>query len=688
VSRSKPRRKSSPPDPSRRQPKPPATQPAVAIPERHLDLAICLGLILSIFAVYAQVGHFDFIHFDDQDYVYENVHVKAGLAPASIKWAFTAVVSANWMPVTLLSHMLDVQFFGLRSGMHHLVNVLFHALSALLLFMVLRRATRARWPSAFVAFVFALHPLHVESVAWISERKDVLSAFFFFLALYAYVRYTERPGLGRYLAVLGLFCLGLMSKPMLVTFPFTLLLFDIWPLGRVQWPKILWEKLPLFALSAGSSVVTYFTQRSITTVLAAPLAPQNALLSYVTYIRQMFWPVRLAIFYPYPRSIEASEAAAAGAVILSVSALAIYLWRVRPRVAPYFITGWFWYLGTLVPVIGLVQVGRQSHADRYTYIPMVGLLMILAWGAADVVGKWPRTKPAIAAAATISCIVCMAAASAQAAYWRNGVTLFQHALDVTEDNLVAESSLGYHLMKAPGRCPDAIPHFEAALRINPDDVETDANLGFCLMQSGRPTDAIPYFEAVLRANPDSAEAHNNLGLALSQTPGRDADAIPHFEAVLRAQPDSADTNNNLGACLVNSGRPADAVPYFEAALRTKPDSADIQFNLGMALSKTPGRDADAISHLEAALRLRPDHVGAHHNLALLLVKRGRTEDAIAHLEAAIRLNPNYQSERELGAILSTIPGRQSDAVAHLEAAQRLHPDPEVAKTIARLRALR
>jgi Flp pilus assembly protein TadD len=611
--------------PSKAYPKPPTKQLIEPAGQQSLlDLAIWFGLILSILAVYAQVIHFDFVNYDDAEDVYENVHVMAGVTPATIKWAFTAVVSANWMPLTLLSHMLDCQLFGMASGMHHLVNVVLHALSAVLLFVLLQRATRARWPSAFVAFVFALHPLHVGSVAWIAERKDVLSTFFWFLALYFYVRYTERPGLGRYLLVAATFCLGLMSKPMLVTFPFTLLLFDIWPLGRMQWPKMLWEKIPLFALSAAAATVTFWVQGKVReAAVSLPLSSriENALISYVTYIGQMFWPTGLAVFYPYRLPIETWQAVAAGACIVGVSAVAIYVWRAGAQRAAYITTGWFWYLGTLVPVIGLVQVGLQSHADRYMYIPMVGLSMVVAWGAADIVRKWPQTKSAIVAAAVISGVVCLTLASAEAAYWQNSETIFRRALAITGDNWQSHYNLGHYLMKA-GRVAEAVPHFQAAQRFQPNHADSNDNLAFCLLNSGRAKEAIPYYEAVVRFKPASAEAHANLALALSRTPGRDADAIPEFEAALRIRPDNAEASNNLGACLLNNGRAKDAIPYFEAAVRLKPDSADAHFNLGLALAQTPGRARDAVAQYEAALRLKPDYRAAQQNLALLLLKVG------------------------------------------------------------------
>ncbi len=499
-------------------------------------------MILAIFAVYAQVGHFEFINYDDPASVSENVHVKAGVTLAGIKWAFTSVVIGNWMPVTLLSHMLDCQFFGMESGMHHLMNVLFHVLASVLLFTVLRRATGARAPSAFVAFMFALHPLHVESVAWVAERKDVLSAFFFFLALYAYVRYTESPGLSRYLMVVAPFCLGLMSKPMLVTFPFTLLLFDVWPLRRAQLPRVLWEKLPLFALSAGASSVTYLVQQSSGAFSPSPpaLRIENALTSYIAYIGQMFSPSRLAMFYMYRDSIPGWQVAGALAVLLGISALAIFTWRTRP----YFITGWLWYLGMLVPVIGLVQVGAQSRADRYTYIPMVGLLWILGWGAADVLEKWPRAKPVIIVAAVASSLACMTISWRQAGYWQNGITLFEHTAAVTENNFWALYNLG----------------------------EAHYNLGTDLMNSGHNSEAIEHFEEALRVRPNYPEAQNNLGILFAKMPDHTADAISHFES----------------------------------ALQLNPDLAQAHLNLGMMLASVPGRAPEAIAHLEAAQRIHPD----------------------------------------------------------------------------------
>jgi len=491
---------------------------------------------LTVLLVYGQVDHFEFANYDDPEYITENANVRAGLTSSTLKWAATAVVAGNWMPVTLLSHAADVEFFGLDAGAHHMVNVLLHALAAILLFAALHRATQGRWQSAFVAALFALHPLHVESVAWVAERKDVLSAVFGFLAIYAYVRYCQRPSARAYLLVLLPFCLGLMSKPMLVTFPFLLLLLDFWPLRRSPSARAIWEKLPLLALSMADSVVTYMVQGSSGAVQVIPFAfrLRNALLSYITYIGQTLWPARLAVFYPY-HEVAVWQAALAALVLLGISALVIYRWRT----SPYLATGWFWFLGTLVPVIGLVQVGSQSHADRYTYIPMIGLSLMLAWGAADVLRRWPAARTTVAVAAIAFCGACMLLTAQQTASWQNSGTLFQHAIDVSRNNFVAENGLAIYLAQN-GHPAEAIPHFEEVLRVIPDDAKVHNSLG--ILFAGMPDhqqQAISHFEAAIRNHPDYMEAQFNLGLALSQIPERKAEALEHFQAAQRIQPSPA-----------------------------------------------------------------------------------------------------------------------------------------------------
>jgi tetratricopeptide (TPR) repeat protein len=576
-------------------------------------------LLLATFAVYARVGQFDFVNFDDPDYVTGNPHVRAGITAAGAKWAFTSVEAANWFPLTWLSHMLDCQLFGLHSGWHHLTNVLIHALAALALFAFLHRATGARWRSAFVAFLFALHPLHVESVAWIAERKDVLSAFFWFLTLWAYAWYAERPGWRRYGLALAAFGLGLMSKPMLVTLPFVLLLLDIWPLRR---RPPLWEKAPFFLLSASEAIATYLAQSGSGAVQAFPLGLriENALVSYMAYIAKMFWPVRLAVFYPYPAAVPVWQAALAGLAILSVSVAVVR----RFRAYPYLAIGWFWFLGTLVPVIGLVQVGGQARADRYMYIPMTGLAILLAWGAADLL----RRKQALAVAGAAACVACVPLTWAQTEHWANSQTLFQHALDVTDNNYLAHHNLGVAI--ADLRPSDAIAHYRAALQIKPDSARTHTDLGTALakLPGGLP-DAIAEYQAALRIEPNAAIPHNNLGSALAATPDGLPQAIREYEAALRIKPDYADARYNLAEAHYNlgvalaqmGGRTEEAISHFEAALRNKPNYAEAHNNLGVVLSSMPGREQDAIAHFEAAVTIKPNYADAQYNLAIALADR-------------------------------------------------------------------
>jgi len=627
-----------------------------------VDLWICAALLLATFAVYAQVGRFDFVNFDDPDYVVDNLHVRDGITADGVRWAFTSVEAANWFPVTRLSHMLDVQLFGLRSGWHHLVNVLIHTLAALLLFAFLNRATQARWPSALVAFLFALHPLHVESVAWVAERKDVIGAFFWFLALWAYVR-------GRKPLVLAAFCLGLMAKPMIVTLPFVMLLADVWPLRRPRTPALLWEKLPLFALSAAAAIATYLVQRGSGAVRALDAFPiglriENALVTYVVYMARMIWPARLAVFYPYPVDVPVWQAALAGLVLAGITVLVVRSLRDRP----YLAVGWFWYLGTLVPVIGLVQVGAQARADRYMYVPMVGLAVMLAWG---LVGQ--AISPANRAVAAACVAACVALTWVQVGYWRSSETLFRHALDVTAGNYLAHHNLGVALAEEPGRLPEAIAQYEAALAIKPDYARARTDLGNALARTGRLQDAVAQYQAAIRLEPDAAIPHNNLGNALSQIPGRLPEAIAEYESALRFEPNYAEAHNNLGSALASMpGRMPEAIAEFETALRINPDYAQARTNLDLA---------------RAVPRNETNSAEVEYNQAVDLLKTGHEAEAIPHLEAALRFEPDFaDAHYNLGVALSGIPGRMPEAIRHLEAALRIKPDPELRALVDRLRA--
>jgi hypothetical protein len=488
-------------------------------------------LIVATVLVYIQVGRFDFVSYDDPQYVSDNAMVQGGLSLAAIKYAFTAVVVGHWAPLTMLSHIVTSQLFGMDSGMHHLVSLLIHLLATSLLFASLWRATGARYPSAFVAMIFALHPLHVESVAWIAERKDVLSAFFWFLALYAYVRYCERPTLRSYLLTVGAFALGLMSKSMLVTFPFTLLLLDFWPFRRVRSWRVVWEKIPLLLLSTAVSVLTWSIQTAQSSSDAPPAITfaqrlANGIVLDAAYIGRMFWPAGLAVVYPFRESFPAWQTILSAVLIVGITGLAIYTWRTHPYIA----VGWFWYLGTLVPVNGMLVQVVGHGADRYTYIPMVGLSIMLAWGAADLIRRWPWSRRYVGWAFALSFFACIALATGQTEYWQNSGTLFQHAVDVNPDNAIAQYNLASYMMRT-GQSSEAIEHFNQALRMKPDYAEAHNNLGIQLASlPGRGDEALAHFEAAVRLRPDLAGAQFNLGVALSKVGGRTAEAISHLEA--------------------------------------------------------------------------------------------------------------------------------------------------------------
>ena len=559
------------------------------IKKNYLVLIICILLAITSIAVFWQVRSHEFITFDDSDYVTENRHVQDGITLKGIVWAFSEPHAHNWHPLTWLSHMLDCQLFGLKPGLHHLVNVLFHVANALLLFLVLYRMTNALWQSAFVAGLFALHPLHVESVAWVAERKDVLSTLFWMLTMGAYVYYVERPGYKRYLIVLIFFVLGLMAKPMLVTLPFVLLLLDYWPLKRLRllqadahvgfaapqpggrgkkkqkskpqpqkgttqkkaikfhtlwsgiWP-LLKEKMPFFVIAMALCFVTVYAQHRVVRPMA--LYPMdcriaNALITYVTYIGKMLWPVKLSIFYPYGIATMLSwKAAAAMLLLLFATYLAV---RAAGRF-PYLIVGWFWYVGTLVPVIGLVQVGLQSMADRYTYVPLIGIFIVISWGVPELLGRWHYRKSALTAVAVGILFSLSALTYIQVGYWRNNIFLYEHAIEVTSENAWAQNNLGYAL-DLQGKKEEAIAHFRKAISIS-NEADAHYNLGTVLASQGKLDEAVYHFRESIRISPDYAKAHNNLGNALLYQ-GRLDEAIASYKEAVRLNPDYALAQENL-----------------------------------------------------------------------------------------------------------------------------------------------
>jgi protein O-mannosyl-transferase len=680
---------------------------------------VCLLLGLTTLAVFLPIGGHGYVNYDDSDYVTANRHIKGGLKWVNVVWALKSGHASNWHPLTWMSHMLDLQIFGDQPGAQHLVSLGFHIANTLLLFLLLRWMTRTVWRSAMVAALFALHPLHVESVAWVSERKDVLSAFFFLLTLWAYTRYaklrlrspeaqspeTEVSGQRSvvsvrasaltteddpsrftlhasryYLLALLFFALGLMSKPMLVTLPFVLLLLDCWPLQRFQLSavksqlstlcRLVVEKVPFFLLATASSIATFIVQRkggAVSTSLSLGARVANALVSYVRYIGKMLWPSDLSILYPHPGHWPVWQVIVSAALLLAIFAVLIMLARRRP----YLLIGWLWFVGTLVPVIGLVQVGIQSMADRYTYLPLIGLFIMLVWGIADLIPDRPWRVDALVGGGIAGLAVCSLLTVRQVHIWRNSETLFQQAVRVTKDNYLAYNNLGYYL-SGVGRTAEAIENYRMSLKINPAYEDALNNLGYALAGQKKFLEAIPLYEAALRIKPKHAEVHNNLGNALSET-GKIDEAIAHYLIVLEQNPDHADAHNNLGIALAMKGRLDEAIPHFWEAIRCKPGYASAHSNLGNAFAVQHKLD-EAIKEYREALRLKPEDAQAHNNLANALAEQGRVDESIENYREALRLNAdNPEAHFNLGIALLR-QGKQDQAVSHFTQALHLKPD--------------
>jgi tetratricopeptide (TPR) repeat protein len=566
--------------------------------DRH-GIALCLFLVFVTVALYWPVGTFEFDNYDTANYVYENSRVKAGLTAASLRWAFTTTHVSNWHPVTWLSHMLDVQLFGLNPGVHHWTNVVWHLANVLLLFCVLRLMTGSLWHSGAVAVLFAIHPLHVQSVAWIAERKDLLSAFFGLLAIWRYIRYVQSPTTGSYVSVLLFFILSLMAKPMMVTLPFVLLLLDYWPLERMRFKSrseshqpspgsafkaaLLLEKIPLLIVSAASCLVTLYAQQTggaVGSLAAYPFYVRlaNALVSYVSYIGKMIWPANLAVFYPHPGTPPVWMVIMAGMLLGGITWLAIRFAKSKP----WFIVGWLWYLGTLVPVIGLVQVGAQAMADRYTYVPLIGLFIVFSWGIPHLLSPFRYKKLGQVALSAFVCITLMIISWGQVKTWQSGQTLFERALAVTENNYVAHNNLGHYQLHE-GRLTDAIHHFKKAVEINPKFELAHLNLGVALSRQGQTDQAIGWYTRALQLNPDYAMAYNNLGNALYRQ-GAYRQAIANYLRAIQKDPDYEDAYNGIGAALIGLGEIGKAIAFFKKALEINPNYTDAQNNLTNTLA--------------------------------------------------------------------------------------------------------
>ncbi|MCP3978200.1 MAG: tetratricopeptide repeat protein [bacterium] len=599
------------------------------VDEGRFALAICVGLVLAVVLVYAGTANHEFVHWDDDIYVFDNARVVGGLDADGVGWAFTSTHAANWHPLTWISHMVDVELFGLEPGGHHLVNVALHALNAVLLFAALRMMTGTLWPPALVAALFALHPLRVESVAWVAERKDLLSGLFWMTTLLAYAWYCKRTGPARYLVVVASLALGLMSKPMLVTLPLVLLLLDGWPLGRLAGgpagrvafdrPRsvsfLIVEKLPLLLLSAVSSWLTGVAQKSggaIGSLEALPFADRlaNALTAYVAYLTKTIAPLGLACLYPHPALVGQTNwigAAIAGLLLLVITAAAIFLWKR----APYVTVGWLWYVGTLVPVIGLFQVGIQSMADRYAYVPLIGVYIVVAGVGATLVSARPSLRKPAAAVAGIVLLGLAAGTWLQVRTWSDSRALFERALSVTSNNYRMHNNLGNVYLRA-GEVERASGEFEAALEIKPDYATARNNLGKVWVRRNDMTRAAQQFARAVELEPDYAKAHYNLAQVLGQM-GRVDEALQHLRTAVELDPGLPNAHNALGVRLEANGDLDGARRHYERAIAIKPDFSEAHNNLGILLARQ-GDLQGAAASFERALQADPNNPGARDNL--------------------------------------------------------------------------
>src|SRR5450759_4997117 len=701
--------------------------------KKYKYLTVVLLIVCSLIA-FGRILANDFINFDDNVYITENNYIKAGLNSETLKWAFSAVVSSNWHPLTLLSHALDWRLFGANASGHHLVSLLLHIGSAILLFLFLNKTTGSLWPSAFVAALFALHPLRVESVAWAAERKDVLSMFLGLAVLYTYALYVEKPKLSKYYLCLILFALSLLAKPTLVTLPFVLLLLDYWPLGR--WQKalqpqllpvsnesglvkkkvkqrkadstkekkisvpltnrakiirsLLWEKSPFIFLALVSCIVTIWAQSNGGAVASLGKLPfidriLNAIVSYVAYLIKIFWPVNLAVFYPYEQFLPSWQVFGAASILLAISIAVIYF----IKKAPFLFVGWFWYLGTLVPVIGLMQVGKQAMADRYTYLPSIGIGIMIVWSIVYLLPKVKLRKIIIIPAAIILAALTFLTWQ-QCGYWKNSVVLYDHILKVTKNNDLAHYNLANALTKQRKK-EEAIAHYREVIRINPYHDLAHSHLGAALAAQGKTEEAIAHYLAAIKINPDQEEPHSNLGVVLAAQ-GRNEEAIAHYLEAIKINPnyddahynsanlflkkrkidraignyleaikinhDNADAHCNLADVFVQQNKIDQAIEHFREAVRINPSSFASLNNLGVNLEKQLKHD-EAASYYRRALLIEPQNPGIHFNLGVALGNKGELKEAIEHFRRALYLKPDYEEARRALKLAQDIEREQN-----------------------------
>ena len=689
---------------------------------------ICLCLIAAVFSVYWQTLGNDFTNFDDNVYVTQNDHVKSGLSIKGLAWAFSTNYASNWHPLTWLSHMFDYQLFDSNPAGHHLTNLFLHMVNTLMLFMVLTRMTGAFWQSAFVVALFAIHPLNVESVAWVAERKNILSTFFWLLTMWTYVRYTEKRNVSRYLLALMFFVMGLMSKPMLVTLPFVLLMLDYWPLKRLSLSRqkngddqgekisrLIWEKIPFLTLAIVSCVVTYMAQNRGGSVQSIQLYSVqsriiNALVSYIEYLEKMIWPSNLAVLYPHPgETLPLWQGSVCAIALICISIAVIKM----IRKAPYLAVGWFWYLGTLVPVIGIVQVGAQAMADRYAYIPLIGIFIAVAWGMPALLQNrsWRNTTLSLSAGIIIGAL--MIVSWAQAKHWKNSVTLFQNAIDkVPTDQpnfALVHLNLGYSLADND-LVDEAIIHYKEAIRLKPDYIKAHNNLGIAYSLKFKFKEAMASYERVIAMAPNHAPAYNNIGIIFDKQKIPDM-AVTSFKEAIRLLPSYSKAHNNLGNTLRRMGKYEEAIlhfkdaikhyqnfpeaynnigrsltylmkfdeaeQYFKRAIELRPRYADAYFNFGVALRRQ-NRFEEAINNFQTAIKIFPDFAHAHNGLGEALINIKKSDEAIIHYGKAIAIKPDFaDAYNNLGAAL-LIAGKTRAAVPLFKLAIKFKPDNSIA----------
>lgn len=680
-------------------------------------LLIYLVLAIITFIAFTPVIHSEFISFDDNEYIFENSHVTSGLTLGNIIWAFTNDHLGNYYPLTLMSHMLDCDIYGLNPGGHHFTNLIFHICNALLLCLVLSRMTRNLWPSVFVAALFAIHPLHVESVAWASERKDVLSTFFWMLTVLAYIRYVERPAIGRYLATLAVFVLGILSKPMLVTLPFILLLLDYWPLNRLRntqvacdinqpiqrvthcrWSiggRLILEKIPFFALSAVQSFITFMVHRQIGLLQPLSTYPlkwriENVLVSYIIYIRKMFWPVKLAIFYPLPKgNVPLWQIIGAVLVLVLITSLAV--WKLRQR--PYIAVGLLWFFGTLVPVIGIVQFGIHTQADRYTYVPYTGLFIIIAWVISDLFARLRYRKVLLSLSSAILLSALGVKTYLQAGYWHDNITLYKHATKVVKNNWWAHRFLGNAFVEQ-NKLDQAIIQFKEALRIDPENAMVQNELAKAFLNKGQADEAVRLYQKLLPQLPDNlnpnaaaeidtqgrmlvivelyTDANVNFGIALFHQ-GNIDEAIKRFKEALRIDTDCVSAHRYLGGIFLQKGQIDESVRHYTAVLQIKPDSVVDYRNLGNSLLQS-GKLEDAIRIYQMIVQLVQNDLEAYTGLGITLAEQGNLDEAVWCFNKVVSIEPGFaDGYANLGNALS-LQGKTDEAIGYFTKAAQLDPD--------------